>query len=40
MRVLVEDERLARARLALVGILADVLREGLGLLGIRALEEM
>ena len=39
-RVLVEDERLARARLALVGILADVLREGLGLLGIRALEEM
>jgi arginyl-tRNA synthetase len=39
-RVLVEDERLARARLALVGILADVLREGLGLLGIRAMEEM
>jgi arginyl-tRNA synthetase len=39
-RVLVEDERLARARLALVAILADVLREGLGLLGIRALEEM
>jgi arginyl-tRNA synthetase len=39
-RVLVEDERLARARLALVGVLADVLREGLGLLGIRAVEEM
>jgi arginyl-tRNA synthetase len=40
MRVLVDDEALARARLALVGILADVLREGLGLLGIRAVEEM
>ncbi len=39
-RVLVDDESLARARLALVGILADVLREGLELLGIRALEEM
>jgi arginyl-tRNA synthetase len=39
-RVLVEDEPMARARLALVGVLADVLREGLGLLGIWALEEM
>ncbi len=39
-RVLVEDEPLARARLALVGVLADVLREGLELLGIRAVEEM
>lgn len=39
-RVLVDDESLARARLALVNILADVLREGLGHLGIRAVEEM
>jgi arginyl-tRNA synthetase len=39
-RVLVEDEPLARARLYLVGVLADVLRDGLGLLGIDALEEM
>ncbi len=39
-RVLVDDERLARSRLALVGVLADVLREGLELLGIRAVEEM
>jgi arginyl-tRNA synthetase len=39
-RVLVEDERLARARLYLVGALADVLRDGLNLLGIDALEEM
>jgi arginyl-tRNA synthetase len=39
-RVLVEDERMSRARLALVAVLADVLKEGLSLLGIRALEEM
>ena len=39
-RVLVEDEPLARARLFLVQALADVLREGLDLLGIDALEQM
>jgi arginyl-tRNA synthetase len=40
LRVLVEDETLARARLFLVEVLADVLREGLDLLGIDALEQM
>ena len=39
-RVLVDDVRVSRARLFLVGVLADVLREGLGLCGIDALEEM
>jgi arginyl-tRNA synthetase len=39
-RVLVEDEPLARARLFLVGVLADVLHEGLSLLGIDALDKM
>ncbi len=39
-RVLGEDAELTRARLFLVGVLADVLRDGLGLLGIDALEEM
>jgi arginyl-tRNA synthetase len=39
-RVLVEDAELSRARLALVGVLCDVLKEGLGLLGIEAVEEM
>ena len=40
LRVLVENEKLSRARLFLVAVLADVLREGLGLLGIDAVEEM
>lgn len=39
-RVLVEDQDLSRARLFLVGVLADVLKDGLGLLGIEAVEEM
>jgi arginyl-tRNA synthetase len=39
-RVLVEDTETSRARLWLVGVLADVLKEGLGLLGIAALDEM
>jgi arginyl-tRNA synthetase len=39
-RVLVDDAELTRARLFLVGALADVLRDGLALLGIDALEEM
>ncbi len=39
-RVLVDDPDLSRARLFLVGVLADVLREGLGLLGIEAVDEM
>jgi arginyl-tRNA synthetase len=39
-RVLVEDENLSRARLFLVAVLADVLKEGLALLGIEAVEEM
>jgi arginyl-tRNA synthetase len=39
-RVLGEDEALSRARLFLVEVLADVLREGLGLLGIDAVESM
>lgn len=39
-RVLGDDAGLTRARLFLVGVLADVLRDGLGLLGIDALEEM
>ena len=39
-RVLAEDRRTARARLFLVGALADVLREGLGLLGIEAVDQM
>jgi arginyl-tRNA synthetase len=39
-RVLGDDVELSRARLFLVGALADVLRDGLGLLGIEALEEM
>ena len=39
-RVLVDDKELSRARLFLVGVLADVLREGLGLLGIDAVDEM
>jgi arginyl-tRNA synthetase len=39
-RVLGEDEDLSRARLFLVGVLADVLREGLGTLGIEAVESM
>jgi arginyl-tRNA synthetase len=39
-RVLSDDAELSRARLLLVGILADVLKDGLGLLGIEALNEM
>ena len=39
-RVLVDDQEASRARLFLVEVLADVLREGLDLLGIHALEEM
>lgn len=39
-RVLSDDPELARARLFLVGTLADVLREGLGLLGVEALDVM
>ena len=39
-RVLVDDAELSRARLFLVGVLCDVLKEGLGLLGIEAVEEM
>ena len=39
-RVLVDDTELSHARLRLVGVLADVLKEGLGLLGIEALEKM
>jgi arginyl-tRNA synthetase len=39
-RVLGDDAGLSRARLFLVGVLADVLKDGLGLLGIEALEEM
>jgi arginyl-tRNA synthetase len=39
-RVLTEDRKTARARLFLVGALADVLREGLGLLGIEAVDHM
>ena len=39
-RVLGSDEGLSRARLFLVGVLADVLREGLALLGIEAVESM
>jgi arginyl-tRNA synthetase len=39
-RVLADDEELARARLFLVGTLAEVLQEGLGLLGIRAVDHM
>jgi arginyl-tRNA synthetase len=39
-RVLGSDEGLSRARLFLVGVLADVLREGLDLLGIEAVESM
>jgi arginyl-tRNA synthetase len=39
-RVLGEDEELSRARLFLVGVLADVLREGLDILGIEAVESM
>ena len=39
-RVLVEDTETSRARLLLVRVLADVLKEGLGLLGIEALDEM
>ena len=39
-RVLGDDEALSRARLFLVGVLADVLREGLGILGIEAVESM
>lgn len=39
-RVLVEDADLARARLFLVAVLADVLKEGLELLGIQAVDEM
>lgn len=39
-RVLGEDMELTRGRLFLVAVLADVLRDGLGLLGIDALEEM
>jgi arginyl-tRNA synthetase len=40
LRVLADDAELARARLFLVGTLADVLREGLQLLGIRAVDHM
>jgi arginyl-tRNA synthetase len=39
-RVLVDDGELSRARLYLVGVLANVLREGLSFLGIDALERM
>jgi len=39
-RVLGDDAGLSRARLFLVGVLADVLREGLGTLGIEAVESM
>ena len=39
-RVLGDDAEMSRARLFLVGVLADVLRDGLGLLGIQAKEEM
>ena len=39
-RVLTEDEPCSRARLFLVGVLADVLRDALGLLGIHAMDEM
>jgi arginyl-tRNA synthetase len=39
-RVLADDRKTARARLFLVGALADVLREGLGLLGIEAVDHM
>ncbi|MGH2570678.1 MAG: arginine--tRNA ligase, partial [bacterium] len=39
-RVLGDDDELSRARLFLVGVLADVLREGLGILGIEAVESM
>ncbi|HMB70073.1 MAG TPA: arginine--tRNA ligase [bacterium] len=39
-RVLSEDRKAARARLFLVGALADVLREGLDLLGIEAVDHM
>lgn len=39
-RVLTEDADLSRARLFLVGVLADVLKDGLGLLGIEAVDEM
>ena len=39
-RVLGDDEELSRARLFLVGVLADVLREGLDILGIEAVESM
>nr|MBA3585675.1 hypothetical protein [Gemmatimonadota bacterium] len=39
-RILVEDEPLARARLALARATQHVLREGLGLLGISAPDSM
>jgi arginyl-tRNA synthetase len=39
-RVLADDAAVARARLFLVGTLADVLREGLGHLGIEAVDHM
>ena len=40
LRVLVDDEATRRARLALVGAVQAVLREGLGLLGIAAPDQM
>jgi arginyl-tRNA synthetase len=39
-RVLTSDAELSRARLFLVGVLADVLKDGLGLLGIEAVDVM
>jgi len=39
-RVLTDDAELSRARLFLVGVLADVLKDGLDLLGIAAVDVM
>jgi arginyl-tRNA synthetase len=39
-RFLVEDERVAHARLALIAAVAQVMRNGLALLGVSAPEKM
>jgi len=40
LRFIVDDAELSRARLALIGVVAQVIRNGLAIMGVEPVEEM